>query len=116
MHDSPRLRVVGVDGRIGPLVEAAVDQLCVDGWLTGSVCSSGLALAYETTDGGAGWFRFHHHHLHISISGQPGGFSGGQPFDGLSHCLTPSCNGPALSADPRRALVRQLKTRVFARP
>src|SRR5690606_22791199 len=67
LHESPQLRVIGVDGRVGPKVESAIDQLCSSGWLTGTACNGGLQLAYETTDNGAGWYHFHHHHLHISL-------------------------------------------------
>jgi hypothetical protein len=65
-HDTPQLRVIGVDGKIGPMVESAVDQLCSRGWLSGRACRQ-LQLAYEVTDEGRGWYRFHHHHFHISL-------------------------------------------------
>ena len=71
LHDSPQLRVVGVDGRVGPLIESAVAQLCSAGWISGVACTDGLSLAYETVDDGAGWFRFHHHHLHMSLMSRP---------------------------------------------
>ena len=69
LHDSVQLRVIGVDGRAGPLIESAVAQLCTVGWLTGSACTD--ALAYETVDESAGWFHFHHHHCHISLLPRP---------------------------------------------
>lgn len=69
LHASPNLRVIGVDGRVGPLVESALTQLCAGGWVSGAACgSAGPSLAYEVTDMGRGWFRFHHHHLHVSVS------------------------------------------------
>lgn len=67
MHASPQLRVIGVDGRVGPLVESALAQLCDGGWVTGDACS-GHSITWEATDTGRGWFYFHHHHLHISVS------------------------------------------------
>ena len=67
-HASPRLRVIGVDGRVGPLVQSALTQLCADGWLSGTACTS-HRITWEETDTGRGWFRFHHHHLHLSVSG-----------------------------------------------
>lgn len=68
LHANTRLRVVGLDGQVGPLVESAMQQLCSGGWLTGSVCTTnGRKTTYEVTDMGRGWFRFHHHHLHMSI-------------------------------------------------
>ena len=62
LHASNQLRVIGVDGKIGPLVESAMDQLCDTGWLDNAACRGGRQLAYETTDQGRGWFYFHHHH------------------------------------------------------
>ena len=73
LHDNPYLRVVGVDGRVGESVRSAVAQLCRAGWLHNSACGR-LKLAYEVTDGGAGWYRFHHHHLHMSVASPTGGW------------------------------------------
>lgn len=67
LHANPNLRVIGVDGRVGPIVEAALRELCTGGWVTGTACTS-PRMTYETTDAGRGWFYFHHHHLHISVS------------------------------------------------
>jgi len=67
LHATPRLRVIGVDGRIGPVVESAMEHLCSGGWLDGTACSS-PRYTWEATDSGRGWYRFHHHHLHISVS------------------------------------------------
>jgi hypothetical protein len=64
---SPQVRVLGVDGQVGTLVEGAMRKLCTDQWLPQAACNSLSKLAYETTDGGAGWYHFHHHHLHISL-------------------------------------------------
>ncbi len=66
MHDSPQLRVIGVDGKAGVIITAAVKQLCDAGWYQGPACQN-LKLAYEVTDQGRGWFLFHHHHFHISL-------------------------------------------------
>ncbi len=74
LHDSPQLRVIGVDGQIGPLVESAFNDLCEAGWLSGSACFQ-PALAYEVTNQNYGWYYFHHHHFHVSITGSVGGFS-----------------------------------------
>ncbi len=67
LHSSPQLRVIGVDGRVGPLVDSATASLCADGWLSSTACSSSR-MTYETTDTGRGWFLFHLHHLHVSLS------------------------------------------------
>ncbi len=58
------VRVIGVDGRIGPVLEATLERLCADRVTT---CTR-VPLAYETTDQGMGWFSFHHHHMHISFN------------------------------------------------
>lgn len=66
LAEHPRLRVVGVDGQAGLLLEDALDQLVEDGWIDEDLRAN-LPLAYEVEDQGRGWFRFHHHHLHVSL-------------------------------------------------
>jgi hypothetical protein len=66
---STRVRVIGADGKVGPLVEAAMPTLCASGWLPQTACDKvAYKLAYEETDTGMGWFYFHHHHTHVSLS------------------------------------------------
>ena len=60
---SGAVRVIGVDGRIGPLLEAGLQALC-DARITD--CAD-VPLAYETSDTGLGWFTSHHHHMHVSF-------------------------------------------------
>ncbi len=91
LFQSPRTRVIGVDGKVGPLVEQAIDVLCGNNWLTGTPCTQSVALAYETTDEGMGWYYFHHHHLHISLKHLA---SGAPSIPGARECLVPGC-GPA---------------------
>ncbi len=88
IHDNYNLRVIGVDGKIGELMTDAIQQLCGAGWIGGNACTN-LKLAYETEDTGAGWFRFHHHHLHISINEPMGVFAGLPWMD--QRCMTPGC-------------------------
>tara|TARA_Y100001934_G_C12259539_1_gene729302 strand:- start:214 stop:984 length:771 start_codon:yes stop_codon:yes gene_type:complete len=83
LHDSEYLRVIGVDGKVGPLVVEAIDQLCQRGWLTGNACN-GLRLAYEETNQNNGWFYWHHHHLHVSLSDSP--LSNGWSSPGIPTC------------------------------
>ncbi|MFO0680014.1 MAG: hypothetical protein U0169_26065 [Polyangiaceae bacterium] len=71
LFSSPRVRVIGVDGKVGPLVESTLATLCDRGFLAGRACTESLPLAYEPTDTGRGWFLFHHHHLHISLTRPP---------------------------------------------
>ena len=60
------LRVIGVDGQIGPVIDAALDHLVHAGWLTPDQRLD-IPLVYETSDTGLGWFQYHHHHLHVGM-------------------------------------------------
>lgn len=65
--ESDRVRVIGVDGQIGPLLVAEAKKLQGQGLLTGAIATAfSSKLAYEVTNTGKGWFQFHHHHLHLS--------------------------------------------------
>jgi hypothetical protein len=67
LFESNRVRVIGVDGQIGPVVAAAAKTLHTQGKIsTASLNAFSSKLAYETTNTGKGWFQFHHHHLHMS--------------------------------------------------
>lgn len=71
MMTSEIVRVIGVDGQVGSLVESAMPALCSTGWLPAKSCTMvGSKLAYEVTDTGMGWYLFHHHHLHLSVTGK----------------------------------------------
>ncbi|MCB9540157.1 MAG: hypothetical protein H6704_28425 [Myxococcales bacterium] len=70
LHASPQLRIIGVDGQVGPLVMSAMDQLCDAGWLSGNPCDNRRAVTFEVQNENRGWYQFHHHHLHVSLSGQ----------------------------------------------
>ena len=65
LSEHPRTRVIGVDGKIGPVLEGAFDELVAMGWIEAGLRDS-IPLAYEIEDTGRGWFLFHHHHLHLS--------------------------------------------------
>jgi hypothetical protein len=103
LHESPQLRVIGVDGRIGVTVEAAVQQLCAEGYIAQNnpVCRGRMALAFETVDEGRGWFRFHHHHLHISLMAQGEMISvdNAETVAGPDACITLDCSQPMWSID-----------------
>lgn len=64
LASSGAVRVIGVDGRIGPLLEEEIRRQC-DARLTD--CTP-VPLAYETSDSGQGWYRFHHHHMYVSFT------------------------------------------------
>ncbi|MBK8995472.1 MAG: hypothetical protein IPM35_06965 [Myxococcales bacterium] len=71
MFTSEIVRVIGVDGQVGSLVENAMPALCSTGWLPAKACTVMKSkLAYEVTDTGMGWYLFHHHHLHLSVTGK----------------------------------------------
>ena len=81
LFTSDRVRVIGCDGKVGPLVLAALPKLCAEGFLPAQSCKVAKSkLAFEVTDGGAGWFAFHHHHFHISLKSvpTPTGWSSGE--------------------------------------
>ena len=104
IHQSPQLRVIGVDGQIGPLIDSAITQLCAGGWFNTSACSAnGYAITYETTDMGRGWFRFHHHHFHISLSDQNGNATIPN-YSGPNACLVPDCRPAEHDHRPLRSL------------
>ena len=76
LHDSPFLRVIGVDGQAGPAIVDAGIQLCAAGYLEGSACDTDMGkVTYETENEGMGWFYFHHHHFHVSLSAPSAGFN-----------------------------------------
>ena len=65
LYERPGIRIVGVDGRIGPLIFAALDSLQASGALAPGTAAR-VGLGYETADVGLGWFYSHHHHFHVS--------------------------------------------------
>lgn len=73
LAEHPLLRVVGVDGQIGlildgtDITEGTFDELVDMEWINPDLRNT-IPLAYEVEDTGRGWFRFHHHHLHASMN------------------------------------------------
>jgi hypothetical protein len=65
LASDPAIRVIGVDGRIGPQLTIAIGELCRLGWT--DACRA-VPLAFEPTEGGQGWFLFHHDKMHVSFS------------------------------------------------
>lgn len=68
LQEHPDLRVIGCDGKAGPMLYKAMDTLCNDGWMTPESCGT-YKLTYEETNNNYGWYLFHHHHIHVSFSG-----------------------------------------------
>jgi hypothetical protein len=68
MFSSSRTRVIGVDGRAGPIFDKAIPVLCQKGFLDQAACDAAYqGLAYEQVDMGYGWYLFHLHHSHVSL-------------------------------------------------
>jgi hypothetical protein len=70
LAEHPLLRVVGVDGQIGLILdgeEGTLNELVEEEWIDEDLRAS-IPLAYEVEDTGLGWFRHHHHHLHVSMN------------------------------------------------
>ena len=92
---SDRVRIIGVDGRIGPLVESAIASLEEQGWLPSESPGAQGFMTYETWDGGNGWYYFHHHHLHLSLyADKSSGSAGKVGAPSAQHCLVPDCSAP----------------------
>lgn len=66
ISEHPEIRVIGVDGKVGPVIESALDQLVQAGWLTEAERGN-IPLIYEEENTGLGWFYFHFHHMHVSL-------------------------------------------------
>ncbi len=60
------VRVIGVDGKAGPPILAALDELCATAWIDAAACSRRDRVRWEIEPTGRGWFRGHHNHLHVS--------------------------------------------------
>jgi hypothetical protein len=69
LFEQPGIRVVGVDGRIGPILRARLERLAQDGWLTRETVAR-TRLVFETQDVGLGWYHFHYNHMHVSVDSQ----------------------------------------------
>ena len=85
---SDRIRVIGLDGKAGALVEQAMQVLCDGGFLPTKSCNNMYKLAFEVTDEGLGWYHFHHHHFHVSLNNVAGSSSNSML---ATKCLTPDC-------------------------
>lgn len=104
MFTSEIVRVIGVDGQVGALVENAMPSLCSTGWLPAKACTAmNSKLAFEVTDTGMGWYLFHHHHLHLSVTGKlPTNPNAVAPDFGISKLLV---QGQTTSASSLMSLV-----------
>lgn len=70
--ESTRVRLIGVDGYVGPVLEAEIDSLCNSGALEPATCTRlGQRLGYETSDMGRGLYLFHYHRMSIAVTAPP---------------------------------------------
>jgi hypothetical protein len=90
LYEHPSLRVVGCDGKAGPILRWSFERLCSEGWIEPYACSH-PKLTYEEVDLGYGWYYFHHHHMHVSFL-PPSYMVHGEP-----ECLVPGCDPEALA-------------------
>lgn len=65
--EHPHLRVMGVDGQVGLMMEDSYDWLEANDWIDSALRGS-IPLLYEVEDQGWGFYQFHHHHMHISMN------------------------------------------------
>jgi hypothetical protein len=100
MLEHTSVRVLGVDGKVGPPVAAAMASLCQSGWLTQTACNNRSKMTYEVTDTGRGWFRFHHHHMHLSFTPPSSKRRVGPASRAL--CLNEDCDRAGLAASRAR--------------
>lgn len=100
VFESTRTRVIGVDGKAGPKLMSALNQLCTNGWLTTAACNN-ISLAYETTNNGQGWYYHHHHHAHISL--EAASFT-----EAVLGCDNPLGCDPTVRSIPKRPTVHRL--------
>jgi len=92
LAEHPALRVVGVDGKAGQILEFAFDALCADGWIDSGVCGGSYPMTYEMINEGRYWYNHHHHHMHLSLS-RPNYTPLMSPLRGEARdeCLVPGC-------------------------
>ena len=86
LFEHPDLRVVGCDGKVGPMLDYAKNVLCDEGWLSETACNRDK-LTYEEQNMGYGWYYFHHHHFHVSFS--PPNYP--QTKSDSPECIVPGC-------------------------
>lgn len=67
--ESNSVRVIGVDGKVGPLLKTAMQTLFNNGMIAKPILDlfNNGAVTWEEKDEKRGWFLFHHHHLHVSF-------------------------------------------------
>ena len=67
LSEHHHVRVIGVDGQVGLVLEEALDDLVSLGYID-SDHREAIPLVYEVDNQGWGWYYFHHHHMHVSMN------------------------------------------------
>jgi len=92
LYESARIRVIGADRVIGPLLQQEAARQLSEGWITAAQKNSFTSrLAFDAmnceSNSSCGW-PFHHHHIHVSFKWWSQGRSAGlQPRDGCGFDL-----------------------------
>jgi hypothetical protein len=66
LYESDRVRIVGVDGMVAPLLSHELERICKRGIVSKEACGR-MRLGYETEPSGRGWYYGHHNHMHVSL-------------------------------------------------
>ncbi len=67
IFESGRIRVCGVDGKIGPIMMAEAAKQNQKGLISNRALKTmKVRTRWEITNTGQGWFLSHHHHVHVS--------------------------------------------------
>lgn len=65
--ESGQVRIIGVDGKIGPLLQKEIEKFYQDGMIAKRIYDLfKQKVTWEATNTGKGWYKFHHHHFHLS--------------------------------------------------
>lgn len=105
IFESGRIRVCGVDGKIGPQMMTEAAKLHAKGLLSArALRTMKVRTRWEITNTGQGWFLSHHNHVHVSTiylgytksSAGTGAALSPPPSPGLSTWP----GGGAMSVDP----------------
>jgi hypothetical protein len=65
LFESPRVRIVGIDGAAAAPIQRELQRGCADHTLEPDACAR-VRLGYETSDTGRLWYFSHHNHMHVS--------------------------------------------------
>jgi hypothetical protein len=67
LFESPRVRIVGIDGAAAGPIWHAIHRVCANGTVPADACAR-IRIGYETANTGRFWYFGHHNHMHVSWS------------------------------------------------